>query len=287
MNIVSSCSLDIRDHGLLTDGAPEEAIAPPMSSPLLSRYDWEWGHQIQGCVQVGICGVATPATPESLPTPVPLLGPSTGIAPLATEGWIDPDHPDTGSGTGPLQPTDDATIGPTLLLPRTHPATPDIPEILDIELLDPIEVQLLHAPVDERVPMGLGPPKTPGTIPPPGHPPHDPREGPAMDIGRLHLAIGAVEHLRHPHIHPEDLPGLPLGDIRHLQGQVDEPPGDSDGVEDVPSPFQEGVEVPGPPDGEDDPHPVPDGVDGHPGLEGGLVVPVDREALGAQLGLDG
>jgi len=154
-HIVSSCSLDIRDHGLLTDGAPEEAIAPPMSSPLLSRYDWEWGHQIQGCVQVGICGVATPATPESLPTPVPLLGPSTGIAPLATEGWIDPDHPDTGSGTGPLQPTDDATIGPTLLFPRTHPATPDIPEILDIELLDPIEVQLLHAPVDERVPMGL------------------------------------------------------------------------------------------------------------------------------------
>ena len=86
-----------------------------MFPPLPSRYRWEWESEVDGSVEVGIRGTAAPTTMESLPLPILLTGPTTVVAPLAGEGRIQPGRSDTDSSTGPLQPTEYVTIGPTLV----------------------------------------------------------------------------------------------------------------------------------------------------------------------------
>ena len=135
--------------------------------------------------------------------------------------------------------------------------------------------------------MGLSPPESLRAGLPPSHPLHDGGEGPAVFVGQLPLAVGAVEHLDDPDVDPEDGAALPLGDLGHLQGEGHELPGDGDRIEDRPTTSQQGVQVLRSLQRQDDPHPIPDGMDGHPGLEGGGVLTVDGEALGTQLDLDG
>ena len=279
-------SLDIRDHDLLIGGVPEETFVPSVLPPLPPQDPGESESQIEGGIQIGICGRSTVSTSELFPLPVLTVGPTTDVAPTTRECRVQPDRPDTGSGTGSFQSTDDAAVGPSILLARTNSIASDILKILDVDLQDSIEVQPLDTPVDKGFPLNLGSLEALGSGLPAGQSRHDLGEGPSVPVGDLRLSIGAVEHLSDPDVDPEDSPGVPLRDLWHLQGEVNEPPGEPDRVEELSTPLQQGVEVFGPPQRQED-LPSTGGVDGDPTLEGSLIVSIDGEALRTQLRLNG